>query len=388
MLVHGRSYEVNEWHVTVDDLHTANFLVEHSACTILGVEAVKRAKNILVKRGQGLGDILMMTPMLRKIKAENPDAKLTFACFEIFEDVCRGLPYIDRIVTTGQLGFHLDESWVIEADGSKTLFDYWINCDGIAEHKENNEKIATMHRVDIFGELAGFSFTETDRKLDFHLYDEDRAWAAKEWKRLGLREDEKVLAMAVRTTCFNRNMPAEKFRAVAQMATEGGWRVMLFDHDGAFGWEGPGIVNKTGRTTIRQMAALLERCRMFFGPDTGAWHLACSLGLPNVVYFGAIDWRLRITMPKTRVMHKKPACYPCNRYDCHWPVKLECIDLDPRALWELIDRYDGELARENKQTSTPVGINPEPAKLEVIDGGKAAPEGFINNFTGRPLSVR
>ena len=39
-------------------------------------------------------------------------------------------------------------------------------------------------------------------------------------------------------------------------------------------------------TSVREMAAFLERCRMFIGGDTGPLHLAAALGVPTVAVMG------------------------------------------------------------------------------------------------------
>jgi len=57
---------------------------------------IKDAKNILIYRSGGIGDILFTFPYLKSIKEINPDCKITYVCgIEIFEilEVC---PYIDE----------------------------------------------------------------------------------------------------------------------------------------------------------------------------------------------------------------------------------------------------------------------------------------------------
>lgn len=53
-------------------------------------------------------------------------------------------------------------------------------------------------------------------------------------------------------------------------------------------------VNLTGRTTLKQLAALSSRCALFFGVNTGPMHIASAVG-PKVValigYGDAVDWR-------------------------------------------------------------------------------------------------
>jgi heptosyltransferase-2 len=48
----------------------------------------------------------------------------------------------------------------------------------------------------------------------------------------------------------------------------------------------PGTILSAGRTTVRRMAALMERCALFVGNDSGPMHIAGALGTPSVGIFG------------------------------------------------------------------------------------------------------
>jgi ADP-heptose:LPS heptosyltransferase len=41
-------------------------------------------------------------------------------------------------------------------------------------------------------------------------------------------------------------------------------------------------MNATGRTSLRQLAALLERCRLCVGSDAGPMHIAAAWGVPPI----------------------------------------------------------------------------------------------------------
>ena len=45
---------------------------------------------------------------------------------------------------------------------------------------------------------------------------------------------------------------------------------------------GGAAVDVTGRTTLRQTAALLKKCDLYVGNDTGSMHLAAAAGIPVV----------------------------------------------------------------------------------------------------------
>jgi ADP-heptose:LPS heptosyltransferase len=45
-------------------------------------------------------------------------------------------------------------------------------------------------------------------------------------------------------------------------------------------------INLSGKTTLRQCAAILRRCRLAVGAETGLAHIACAVGTPNVILLG------------------------------------------------------------------------------------------------------
>jgi ADP-heptose:LPS heptosyltransferase len=50
-------------------------------------------------------------------------------------------------------------------------------------------------------------------------------------------------------------------------------------------------LNISGMSTLRQMAALLKKCKMFIGTYSGLMHLAAAVGLPVIAIFGPEDYR-------------------------------------------------------------------------------------------------
>ena len=78
--------------------------------------------------------------------------------------------------------------------------------------------------------------------------------------------------------------------------------------------------------SIPQLAAVLQRCRLHVGPDSGVMHLALALGLPTVSFFreqpGYLGWLPRgarhrtFIVPCTCVDHKTSPCEPTGQAAC------------------------------------------------------------------------
>jgi ADP-heptose:LPS heptosyltransferase len=78
-------------------------------------------------------------------------------------------------------------------------------------------------------------------------------------------------------------------------------------------------------TTIRQLAALLERSRLYVGTDSGPMHLASALGVPTVGLFGPADpARFSPYRQPARVVRRALPCSPCGLPTCRYHT-IECM---------------------------------------------------------------
>jgi ADP-heptose:LPS heptosyltransferase len=81
---------------------------------------------------------------------------------------------------------------------------------------------------------------------------------------------------------------------------------------------GEGVVlNLAGRTGIHETAAVLERCDLFVGNDSGPMHIAAAMGVPVVAIFGPSNSQAwgPYTPPledsKHRIVSRDLPCMPC-----------------------------------------------------------------------------
>lgn len=96
-------------------------------------------------------------------------------------------------------------------------------------------------------------------------------------------------------------------------------------------WPGP-RANLAGRCSPRVSAAVLERARLFAGPDSGPMHLAACVGVPCVVVFSARSlpgqWYPRGT--GHRILYRKEPCFGCGLDEC-LTHQLKCLTGIPVA---------------------------------------------------------
>lgn len=90
---------------------------------------------------------------------------------------------------------------------------------------------------------------------------------------------------------------------------------------------GGGVVNLAGKTSLRELMAVLKVCRALLTNDSGSMHVAAALGTPVVVPFGSTASELTGPGlpgdPRHRLLHGGAPCSPCFRRTC--PIDLRCM---------------------------------------------------------------
>jgi heptosyltransferase-2 len=133
-----------------------------------------------------------------------------------------------------------------------------------------------------------------------------------------------------------KRWPAESFAAVARAIAQRVSNCLWL----AFG--GPGdrqacddiarlaggnVLNLAGKTSLRQLMALLKLCRLVLTNDTGPMHVAAALGTPVVVPFGSTSPGLTGPGlpgdPRHRLLKSVAPCSPCFRRTC--PIDFRCM---------------------------------------------------------------
>ena len=77
-------------------------------------------------------------------------------------------------------------------------------------------------------------------------------------------------------------------------------------------------LNFAGRTRLKELASLYDRCRLLVTTDTGPMHMAAAMGCPVVALFGPTSpLRTGPYGSKHRVMTSGAACSPCFKKTCH-----------------------------------------------------------------------
>lgn len=116
------------------------------------------------------------------------------------------------------------------------------------------------------------------------------------------------------------------------------------------------VIDATQDMSLRLLGAFLERCSLMITNDSGSMHIGAAIGCPMVAIFGPTDPEL--TSPYSRksiVLYKKAECAPCFLREC--PIDHRCmtaieVENVTRAIVQILDKnmYVTDDARNDKRS--------------------------------------
>lgn len=264
-----------------------------------------KAQRILVVRDMGLGDVMLITPIVRALKSQGASV-VDVATRKDYQPLFDGNPYVSKTIP-------LQEGKPIPSQEYEAVIDLRLSV----EQAEN----AGLHknRVTAFGEAAGISLTAPeDVHLDYYVRPEETEWAK---SVVSPMRDGQMLAVFVWcSSTQNRNWSVERRQQmIMRLAAEGCKVVVLhyeqFDLGPALGL--PDVISGGAKFSIRQCAALISIADFVVSPDTGLFHIAQAMDKPTVSYFGAFSLKERKSS-EAAIDISVSGCHmkPCRQYYC------------------------------------------------------------------------
>lgn len=336
---------------------------------------------ILWIRPDSIGDNVLAASMLPHLRARYPQASITVFCQHRTAEIYKASPFVSQVIGFDMYRAHMEERYresiarrlrAAEADlalyslySRDPLYDWFAAGCGAKERiamQGDLSNIAPRDRDANNGLFtcvvpsAGKMKPELARHRDFlrgigveapplmptlWLTDDDHRHAEAFFRAHNLRGGDTVALFAGAQSPLRAY--AHYGRALAELCGKEGLTLVALgagcdreinqanlDQAGARG------INLSGKLTLRQSAAILKRCRLAVGAETGLAHIACAVGTPNVVLLGGGHFaRFMPYSPLTSVACLPLACYSCN-WRCRY-ARAHCVkDLHPVVLKEAV----------------------------------------------------
>ncbi|WP_041975135.1 glycosyltransferase family 9 protein [Pyrinomonas methylaliphatogenes] len=308
------------------------------------IDLLSQVKRVLIVRLDEIGDVVMTTPFLRELRRNLPDAWMTLVVKPAVYNLVERCPYVDEVLT-----YDWSVAWTKRASLVKVTRHsrairlalkrlWWRNFDlailprfdidyyhgnflayfslarwrvGYSEDVTEDKRIVNkgsdrllthpvkvsnhIHEVERNLDLIRFlGGTVGSSRLETWLSTEDERVAENVLTSNGVNPvKDTVIAFCLGAGQAKRIWPVDRFIKVARWVKEKYSAMIIViggKDESGLGHRlrqeiGENVVNMAGRTTLRETTALLKRCVLYVGNDTGPMHIAAAVGTPVVGIF-------------------------------------------------------------------------------------------------------
>jgi len=270
-------------------------------------------KNLCILRLSAIGDVCHAVAMVQNIQRQWPDTKITWVIGKVEAQLLADLPGVEFVIFDKKAGLQGYKDLKAALKGQ--TFDVLLHMQvalraslaslcikakikvgfDSARAKEGqwlftNRKIEAQqspHVLDgfmAFAESIGVPAVKPQWKMP--ISDEDLLWASEQ-----LNTDKKVAVICPAASKAERNWHAEGYAKVAEHLSEKGFKIVvcggpttlekLLGED-ILSKANCDIQNLVGKTSLKQMLAVLRLSHLVIAPDTGPAHMAVTVNTPVI----------------------------------------------------------------------------------------------------------
>lgn len=323
----------------------------------------EQINRILVRSTNWLGDAVMTTPAISAIRESFPGAHISILATPLVAEMFTRHADVDEVIVYDRRGRHggFRGKFRIAAELRERKFDLAIllqnaidaaiitflagipqrmgyRTDGrgflLTHGCPVTPETGRLHHVDYYLAMLGmFGITTSVKRQRLTVAPEESDSVDGLLSPNGIARSDFVLGVNPGATYGSaKRWYPDRFAAVAdRLSAEWGARVVITG--------GPGeaaiaadieremthpCLNMAGKTTVRELMALIERCDFFISNDSGPMHMAAAFDVPVVAVFGPTDHAT--TSPfssKMVIVRKETACAPCMLREC--PTDHRCM---------------------------------------------------------------
>jgi lipopolysaccharide heptosyltransferase II len=316
----------------------------------LSSEPVRFPGSFLIIRPGGIGDAVMLAPVIHHLKKEYPTTQITVLAERRNAGVFFLIPEVDQLYCYDKPA----EFWQAVSKKYDVVIDteQWHRLSAIvARLVRTPVKIgfSTNERRRMFTHSLSYSHDEYEVSSFKHLLEpltglseqsettvpfltiSSTATASVE-KMLVTLGDKPFVAIFPGASIPERRWGVDRFKAVAAELEQKGYGVVVVgggeDRPAGEVIVAGGGLNLAGQTSLAETAAILGQSQLLISGDSGILHIAVGLNVPTVSLFGpgrALKWAPR--GERHIVINKNLPCSPCTIFGTTPPCpnKTRCM---------------------------------------------------------------
>ena len=284
---------------------------------------------ILIRLPNWVGDIMMALPALASLRAAFPDERLVGMARPQHAALAERISYLDEVVLAPPrkgAGRPVSGLTIIrdlrragleravllapsfEAALTARLAGIPVRVGHDTDHRKalltNPVKVRDAHRVDGFLDVVGevgATAGHRDRRGDgggngdgrgLELTDVDRAYVDRLFEGACFDADARPVFVNPAAAKTPRAWASDRFRGLADGLVERHPDIPVLVHghspfEAPKGWPERRSVCLVRDASLPELAAVMERCALYVGNDSGPMHVAAALGIPTVGIYGS-----------------------------------------------------------------------------------------------------
>lgn len=293
-------------------------------------------KNILVFSFSHIGDAVLSTAVIPSLREHLPGAGISILVGPKAQEVFQGDARIKDVIVYDNRGVHAGYRGKIKliAELKQRKFDLVIDLRdslwsrfiggtrwGASLRRRTDPGYKNSHAVSRYLDiLRSHGLNSESASPEFYLSDSEKQMAVDFLSRNGVRESDLLVGVHPGGGWSYKLWSVERFAALCDaLQKKHGAKVLVFAGPGedelldqmADMMRSPVIL--TRHIGLRETAALIQRCRLYIGNDTGPMHIAAAVGTRVIAIFGPTDARRSGPYGSEHVVvAREIGCNPCH----------------------------------------------------------------------------
>ena len=278
-----------------------------------------RKLKVLIIRDGLLGDIVFITPVLERLTKTFPNISIDLVLGYKAADIVKNFPGIKNIFTTPKsfnILAHVKLFLSLRKNRYDIIFVQEVNTHYAIMSRLTGAKFVFgyKHQLDFLFSLSvqrhGHAVKAEQQLLDMilpaeyiapvlYVSEDERKGADKFFAENNIREDKPIVCFQFACSEENsiRLMAPQKLAELADNLIEKYNAQIIFTGVASELIEIEEVkklmkntgVLAAGKTTVRELIAILEKASLVIGPDTGTLHVADALNIPVIMFMGYAD---------------------------------------------------------------------------------------------------
>jgi heptosyltransferase II len=328
---------------------------------------------ILIVQTAFLGDVILITPLIRATGEAFPDAEIDALVIPQTVSALKNNPYLTRIIPFGKRENKLAAFTHVRRLVASRRYDLALTPHGSATTALLLSFGNIKRRIGFAGGIGSLLHSETvpfpetghrimknlkllqrvvpgEYPMQTALYPDGKDSQKADILLGGLRKNNRLVALAPGSVWATKQWRKEHYVTLTRLLHEAGYSLVFIGGkdertlcDEIVRTAGVPALNLAGQTDVLESAAVINRCDLLISNDSGAMHIANAMRTdvfaffgPTVRGFGYYPYRerdrvLEIDLPCRPCAKHGGATCPLGHHDCMWKIEPAAVAAEVHA---------------------------------------------------------